>query len=383
VRPDGLERVIDIAASKLVEVALPQIRSLRRIIFNTVMQEPKVVRGPRRLLLLDLPLGNTLPTQLLRHFLKKHNFVTHVVRISLSRAEGLKDCINGVRRKDLLKLKLSKTLRSADLIIYLDEWLSGSNFRAIMEHVERIAKQVGGVSFLPIGMLADEAGRCNRYSSHSKAHDNILKPFGVDSEDFERFRVVFPRLKGVRPRPGYFFWSESETICGYRKRQLFGPAFSVVDRRIETLMENPRLFAPTILSFLRHVAIRAQAGHADAYELFDQPATCFKHLRYCYDDYKKNVRQKVLAIEHPSNAGECANPRQSLKDIARKMLAIVKDRPAVVVVGLALSLPDSALCRDEKKYPIDEHAAVVVKLKPPLSCFHNRLLERIIAVMEA
>jgi len=380
---DTLKLAINAAAAQLVEVAMPQIQSLKRIVFKTVMQEPAAVTGPKRLLLLELPLGNSLPTKLLGYFLGKHGFVNDVVRVSLSRAESVTEGGRGVKRKDLLERKLKEAIKPGDLIIYLDEWLSGSNFDAISEHVSKIVKRVTGASFLPIGMLTEESREHGCCTSHEKAHDKILKRFGFGPENCQRFRVAFPPLKGACPRPGYFFWGESESISGYRKRQLVGPAFDTIDYRVEMLMENTGLLPGATLSFLMHLAKRARAGHSDAYDLFEQPATFLKYLGHCYEDYK-SIREQLRGIEHPSNAGDCEDPPQALFEIAMRMLGIVKSRPAIVLVGLALALPEENLYeRVGNKYPFNEHAPVIVPLEPPLTWFHDRFMERIIAVMEA
>lgn len=374
-----LKTVLDVVAHDLVAVCKAQIQTLGRLMF-AIVQEQKVVADKPRIVLVELPLGNTVPTKILHQFLTTHDFTVDLVRISLSRNDK-KGALP--TRRALLERRLKDTLRPGDLVIYLDEWMSGSNFRTVSNFMSRIVEQVPNARLLPVGLLTEDSLRAPNYPRHLEKHDKLLQKFGFSPGLDSPYRVVFPPLSGVVARPTrlYFFWSEHDRTSGYRKSQLLRVAFTNVDESIEKLMANEDAWDDAIHLYLMH---RAETIRNEPYRN-NISAVVFElreFLRQClpasYADYQQ-VRQQLLAIEHPSNRGDCDDPIHALRELNKKIGALIDERPAnlCVQVGVALAQSDFVAGSKESK-DFSAHVPVIVDLEPPLRWFHERLLIAII-----
>jgi hypothetical protein len=387
-----LRDALDAVAADLVDTCLPQIRSLGQVVFR-ILQERRVVAEGRRLVLVELPIGNSIPVQVLRHFLEKHRCTVEVLSVSLSRNDKQRQ---GITRRQLLQDRLQTILEPGDLVIYLDEWLTGSNFRSVSEHIARVLRQSPkrDVSLLPVGMLANASRSDRDYLSRVQKHEKLVDSFGFGSDTSSRFRAEFPPVGVIVRRPGYFFWSEHPWMAGYRKIQLLGMALSIVDEAVEGLMKDPNAWARAVRSFLVHVAKRRAQG--DSREL-DFPPDIIERpdsfRKSCWEDYKQLRGQlevyvqdldQLRAISHPSNLGQCDNPTAAVTELTVRILEIIKDRPAMYCIGLGLAGVENALDRRFKRRDVfEEHVPVVVELQPALRWFHDRLLQRIITAIES
>ena len=249
------------------------------------------------------------------------------------------------------------------------------------------------MSLLPVGMLTNASCSDRYYSSHVQKHEKLVNGFGFGSGISSRFRVEFPPVGVIGPRPGYFFWSEHPWMAGYRKIPLLGMALSIVDEAVERLMKDPNAWARAARSFLVHVAKRRAQG--DSRELDFPPEIIERPESFrqsCWEDYKQLRGQlgvyvqdldQLRAIRHPSNLGQCDNPTAAVVELTVRILEIIKGRPAMYCIGLGLAGVENALNRQFKRRDVfEEHVPVVVELQPALRWFHDRLLRRIITAIE-
>lgn len=377
-----LKSALDSVAADLVVVCIPQIHKLGQVVF-TILHEHKVVARSNRIILVELPVGNSIPIRILRHFLEKHMCKAETLRVSLSRNDTQH---KGITRRQLLESRLAAIVTSGDVVIYLDEWLTGSNFRTVSEHIASVlrASQAGDVSLLPVGMLTDNSRFASQYSSCVRRHKTLVECAGFGFERSSRFRIEFPPLSGILPRPGHFFWGEHDWMAGYRKVQLLGMAATVVDEAVERLMKSQLAWSEATKLFLVQVA-KWLATHSNCEldiprDIIDHPESC---LNSSYEDYK-HVRNQIRAIAHPSNLGECDDPIEGIKDLGARILEIINDRPARVCVGLGLALSAHSSETQFRRQDVvfKEHVPLVVELEYPLRWFHDRLTQRIIAAIE-
>jgi hypothetical protein len=195
-----------------------------------------------RIVIVELPVGNSLPTTLLRSVLVPVSKVEHVV-VSLSRNDKEKF---GLTREELLKERLQTlNLNSSDIVLYLDEWNSGVNFNILCNLQSEIV--VGHAFFLPCAMLSQRASSDARYNKFCANHDDYLRQWGKSGSEF---RQVFPTL----PLDGGFFWAENDRIAGWRKLQLHGSMFSTVDESIEILKSDPNALNEALSLSLAQIA---------------------------------------------------------------------------------------------------------------------------------
>ena len=381
---DTVRAALDAIAGDFVAACRSQIRALGRMVC-AMLHERTVVAAAKRLLLVELPVGNSIPTQILCHFLEKHECPVAVVRASLSRNDKAS---LGVTREQLLADRLQGGLWKGDLVILVDEWMSGSNFRAISQRIARIVRAVPRASFLPVGMLTEASSAHERYRSHVEAHDGLLAEFGFGPGGESRFRVVFSPLKAIFPRPDrhYFFWSESDRLAGYRKFDPLGRCLATTDRVVEMLMRNPEALPKAIMRMAMHmaVAIRAASGGAGltAGETKDNDLF-LESMRSCCEDYRQ-VREEIRQIEHDSNLGRCDDPVQAIREVCQAVMKKLNGRPAVVCVGLGLTLAEDDFgTNPEERKILEEHAPLVVETDSSRRWFHDRLMEKIVEAIES
>ena len=386
---DALTVALAVIAHELVVACLPQIERLGQLVF-TILQEPSVVAKARRLILVELPIGNSIATHVLRHFLEKHECAVEVVRISLSRSDK---AWRGTTRKQLLKARLEESLRDGDLVILVDEWVTGSNFQTVSEYIGGIVSRTHNALFLPVGMLAIRSPLYKESISCIRTHKKLIQRFGFGSEKSSRFRIEFPPLKVLFPRPTYFFWSEHDRLSGYRKIRLLKKVFDIVDSSVKRLMKSRESWPEATVMLLMHMATRIRAGLGDTtlpIEVVKHPANFLKYIETCHSDYEQ-VRNQLQAIEHPSNLGQAADPVQAILEIGALFMEQFKDRPAVICVGLGLALirddvditsPEDDIDEDSQK-TFEQHAPLATELEPPQNFFHDRLMREIIAAIEA
>jgi len=386
---DALKAAIDSVAADLVAACMSQIRGLGQVVF-AMLQERQVVAEARRIVLVELPVGNSIPIKVLRHFLAKRGCSVEVLRISLSRNDSLRiDEKTGkypkVTRKQLLREHLTEALGPRDVVIYLDEWLTGSNFKNISEQIASILRGsvLAGTSFLPVAMLTSASHREDRYLSYVRKHNKLVQRFGFGSENVSRFRVEFPPLDGDLPRRGYFFWAEHDWMAGYRKIQPLGMASSIIDVSVERLMSSPRSWPNAVKLFLaRMIRLKNQGdGRIPDFppEAIEDPESS---ILASYEDYK-DICREIRAVDHPTNFGRDAEPIEMAGQIGLSILNIIKDRPAKLCVGLGLSWGGNTGERAFKKRGVyEEHVPVIAELEPPLRWFHDRLTQRIVSAIE-
>jgi len=166
--------------------------------------------------------------------------------------------------------------------------------------------------------------------------------------------------------------------------QVLGTVFHRIDASVERLMENRTAWPEATLSLFAHMAARVRAL-VDANfpaDLAEHPARLWEYIEKCYEDYQL-VKPQLQVIDHSSNLGEADDPVAAIKGVCAEALKIVKDRPAVICVALALALTEHDFDIGSKRRGFfDEHAALVVELEPPLRWFHDRLMVKIIAAIE-
>jgi hypothetical protein len=243
-------------------------------------------------------------------------------------------------------------------------------------------------------MLTNASCSDQDYESCVRKHEKLVDAFGFGLEISSRFRVEFPPIGVIVPRPGYFFWSEQPRMAGYRKVQLLGMELSIVDEAVERLMEGPDAWAEAARLYLTLVVKAGPEGDRRVFDLsFDIIAPPKSFRQSCYEDYKQLRGQlevdvqsldQLRAISHPSNLGQCDDPTAAVTELTTKILGIIKNRPASCCIALGLAGVQNALDRRFKRRDVfEEHVPVLVELPPALRWFHDRLLQRIITAIQS
>ena len=171
----ALEELQRLAAASLVSAVLPQAQVLANAV-RTIAEyvSPRTASG-ERVILLDFPVGNTIPTRVVEKILIREGIRVEVVRVALTRNDSRS---RGVTRKEILEARLAERgVQAADTVVLLDEWLSGANFRNVVELLGRISA-IGDATFLPVGLLTETSSADERFASHVAEHDRVVGRLG-------------------------------------------------------------------------------------------------------------------------------------------------------------------------------------------------------------
>ena len=221
-------------ATRLVHAVLPQALATGRALRAMADTLKKRHATGGRAILLELPVGNSLPTKLLADMLARDATRHEVVRIALSRNN--KQAL-GITRRELLSNKLEEIAPdSEDTVVLVDEWLTGSNFRNICDLLAKL-ESVKKATLMPVGLLTVGSSGEDRFQSDVRQHDKIAAKAGFQGDDL---RFTIPPLTTYWERDGYFFWSENDRLSGYRKLQTFGAYLSAVEGMMDKVYHDSK-----------------------------------------------------------------------------------------------------------------------------------------------
>jgi len=153
---------------------------------------------------------------------------SEVITISVNRNDSKQ---KGITRKELIRNKLEVLDLDKVILVYLDEWISGSNFNNIIT----ILSQINGLKFLPCAFLTSESTKNEKYLQYKQRHSEICTRMGFDSDEL---RNQMPSLNFSITSNQEFIWTESDRLAGYRKLEFLGSIVSTFFAVGELLFED-------------------------------------------------------------------------------------------------------------------------------------------------
>lgn len=356
-----LVKAVDLLAGRWVVACEHQIHPLVTLLQSILYVIDPLELGPARLLILELPLGNSIPCRLLLELLQARHRKVEMIRVALSRNDSRKV---GVTRETLLAQQLQgAALGANDLVVYLDEWNTGVNFSNLASRLARITER-SGAFLLPAAALAPGASERERYASFCQQHDQMACRIGASGE---KLRVHFPSLNANTiscEQP--FFWSEHDRLAGYRKMQHLGSVLGSIFAIVDDLKNDLDAFEQVRLLLLRDVA-RTQNPDDDTF------AACIGEQRLFREFFEKalpdfeNWKREAETIDLTSNAGAVDDVESALMDVSDAIFASTTGRKARVCVTLALLWIRAAESDPRNQYYFRGHVPVISELPQELS----------------
>ena len=366
------------AAASLVSATLPQALVLADAVAKVTEFLASRSTSPGRAILLDFPVGNSLPTRVVERILMRERIPVEVVRVALTRNDSRS---RGVTRREILEARLAERgVQAADTVVLLDEWLTGSNFRNVVELLERIPA-IREATFLPVGLLTETSSAEERSASHVWEHDDVIRRLG---EDGTAYRFVFPALASRFPRNGYFFWSEHDRLAGFRKSQTFGAYLSALEAAIDRIRTDPTARRRARQKVVAQIAADPQFAGADpaiTAGLLADGGELDKQFEESCEDYEQ-CKAEIHRIEPATARGADANVEAELKEVVARLHEIVDPRPAKVCVLMALFLMESEQEFDAPNpYYLAGHAPAVCELGGSFARMSGYVVDELVAVM--
>lgn len=362
----SLGRTLDV----LLSLVKPQVEALARLL--VAAEDACATLGASRIALLEFPVGNSIPTRLLRGALEARGVVATIHTACLSRNDR---AWRGPKREDLLNRQLHELGPSQhDLYVYCDEWMTGTNFDRLSGFLQRIAER-NGARLLPIGLLAVEAATHVRYPTFIKRHAKHIERLNVRSHhplESSAFRIPVPEVRTLS-KP--FFWSEDDRLSGYRKYQLLGSLVSGIDAATKLLFDDPEELDKAL--FLSLTQLASIGMHVRPHELGD----LFAHreaYRSSYQSYVSDVRDRLLAAEHPTNTDPFADYLTAEPAIGELIDRVAKGTSAYHALFIACAYIAQTHAYDlSERYLIDTHTPMCRLLSGPAAELHMMLMERL------
>jgi hypothetical protein len=366
-----LRKLIEKAVRLCVASVRPQADRLRDVIQRVVEYVAILRLGNGRIILIELPVGNSIPVKLTCSRIRRDiGREPIVLRASFPRNDKPKE---GATRKQLLKKVLSEfAFRPNDLVIFIDEWVTGSNFYAILEIIDKALSEMESVFLLPVGLMTVESTTHPRYEEgFSRLHDRVLGRLGIAAGSF---RYIFPPIHSRFPKSDYFFWGEHDRTAGYRKMQILGSIFSTLDKAIETLRSDEEVLFLAKFYYLQTIAQQLKSNWTSkaisAAAVLDRTHTK-EFFERSYVDYQA-CKKELECVDHPSNLGVAADGKAAMDDVLAGLLERVRNRDARLCVNLGVIFLNNSLDIDpEDRYYFSTHAAVIEDLQGDARHLHE------------
>ncbi len=355
-----LGEAIDTLAARWAKAISHQVDRLAILLRVVIDFIERLALGESRIVLLEFPIGNSIPTRLLAELLQERGQAPHILRVALSRNDSRKA---GVTRAELMDERLSTWgLTSNDLVVYVDEWLSGSNFNNLALRLDRIVKQKGAF-LLPIAAVAPGAEAKDHYRSYCAEHDAIARKIGMSGSDL---RIPFPPLQeGGIDTEQRFFWSESDRLAGYRKMQHLGSLLGSIFEVVEEIRTNSELLLAVHGRFMQAVAEEGNPNDEEFNAMFERPDSFRSALEAAYPDFCL-WKEDVQKMDFESNKGVAEDPSGALQDLTVVLVGTAEGRKAKLLVDVAAMWIRSTEIDPRNQYYFRGHVPVIAELPEEL-----------------
>lgn len=364
---DDIIEILDAAYPPLfhrfLEASSSQITSLCKYALKIRDFFSKLSLNHSRIVIVELPIGNSLPVAVLKSILAPVAQIEHI-QVSLSRNDKTR---SGITRKELLKERLQAVnLRPADIVLYLDEWNSGVNFNILCKLQSDII--AGQAYFFPCAMLSHKASADSRYKKFCADHDAYLSKWGCNGSEFRQY---FPDL----PLDGGFFWAENDRIAGWRKHQLHGSMFSTIDTTIQILKSNSCALNEAISLMLAEVASHTK--------LPSSPSEAFQNLREIFlescEVYESRRNEFRLCAESLADGGVVEDLGSALEELFKLYQNAgleEKEEKAAIHIALAYAMRIGPVDPADRYY-FKNHAPILIPLEGRMKRPHELTMEYI------
>lgn len=314
-----------------------------------------------RIVLVEFPIGNSLPVAALKSLLEPLAQIMHL-RVSLSRNDKAS---LGITREDLLRARLdSVNLIPSDIVLYLDEWSSGVNFRILSKLQSKIIDR--RAFFLPCAMLGHQAHLKPRYEKLCRYHDGYCEAWGISGVELrQRFSALVSSLQPSHD----FFWSENDRIGGWRKLQLHGSMFSSIDGAISFLKTNDDALNEAISLTLAEIAQseKLPSSPQEAFrvvrEMFFEACQAYESRRAEFQSSADSLAAGGIVYDFEKAMGQLQNVYQEA--------GLMGGREKMAVVVALSYLRRCGPIDPVDRYYFTNHAPIVVTLEGRMRLPHE------------
>lgn len=365
-----LVKMLQSLLNKFLQLVDNQSSALFKISCETVNYIKSLCLKNNNIFLIESPIGNSIPVQILQYLFNINQIKFETINILLSRNDAK---TKGISRQELIKNQFDKiNFQKNDLILYIDEWFTGTNFNLICNFVCNCLNNINSsLLFLPIGLLGEESEKQSKYKEYSIDHDKILENLGLNGNDF---RKIIPKLAGEFVYGDTFYWSEYDRLSGYRKMQLLGSLFSTIDSYIELMKNDDSLLFKVKNEFLIEISQTKTISEKILYDFYNLKI----FFDESYNDYQ-SCKSKIIEIEHSSNLGEVYDIDDSILEVSEKIDKIFEHKKGKFCVYLAtLLMLKSSSYSAKNRYFFRHHVPITLKLEDDTKILNEEFIKAMI-----
>lgn len=239
--PTGLVKVLEVGAEGLYDVGVSQFDGLAVLGMDLVAW--MVGRGLNRVVLLESPIGNTVPVHFIAELAKKRGLAVEIVQWNAPRNDRSK---RGRTVEESAAICGADT-KGFDLVVLVDECITGTRFLKLFD---ALVGHVGRDRLLPIAMIFHDPRRPGLDKHPKRA--KLIKRMEVQGDllGYANSHVGFSQQRlfqfdGPFSRwPSPVIWGDSDLIAGKRKVNL---TFMLIDhykKIVADLAQHQSVFLP-------------------------------------------------------------------------------------------------------------------------------------------
>ena len=245
-----LRRAMSQSIDSWLEGVAGQAERLASATSEMVVMINRICQPDSRVVLLELPIGNSIPVRMLERKLDAAGHKPLTICVSLSRNDSVGE---GPTRSSFLSQAFTEFgFLDGDVVLYCDEWCTGANFKNLCNIAAKFArKSPCRVNFLPVALVSASAHKDHRFPHFLRKHEVFVRQarLGITDGIF-----IFPPIESRFMGDGRLFWAERDRMAGYRKMQYHGTMFATLDAAIEELMGDPEALKVAQRLFCEHGA---------------------------------------------------------------------------------------------------------------------------------
>ena len=367
---EALLRSARFMVDRLLDHAQAQVVALCAVVREVAHYLLSLGSLPPRVILIELPIGNSLPSKMLHNKLQQADINVQTILVSLNRNDAIE---KGMKRKTLLQQKLMELgITQNDFVILADEWLSGTNFYHITNIIESVVKSAGAF-FLPVALMTAKSKEAPRYKTYIQNHNKIVSRLGISGE---AFRFVFPSLAHIAKDERYFFWGEHDRLAGYRKVQIMGAIASAIIKSIEELdaPQNLKRSYAMWLHLVERDLEKSEAARAKATVTFGDYTALWKNSYKC----RSQFIDRLKTLDDLSNIDADADAGEATQRVCEKVLLLASETDFSTGFSFIIPYLLAEAARDiQDRYYFNHHVPLIVNLEGDYRYLHTYTLERL------
>lgn len=190
--------------------------------------------------ILELPLGNSIPSIILKEMFEERGINVKILSSSVNRNDSKR---KGITRTQIINQRLSEIKSDNSILVYIDEWISGTNFHNILNILNEHEK----LKLVPCAFMLEESKSEKRFETYKTFHDDICRKINLTFDDLT---CVVPELNSLISSHQKFIWAESDRLAGYRKMEYWGSIVSSFISAGELLYNEPETLNETLKKYI-------------------------------------------------------------------------------------------------------------------------------------